>query len=175
MPGSFVIHLREWRGLAGQIFPMARVADWPDSYFQWRTIFTGNFGPPDQNFHGKNGPPGPILPGPKLQWQVYCTALYSPLGIWCTSKEICDLNYVVQHCLTVLPSFLSSNIGHWTCCTTKVIAHYFSFENLFTDCFNTLMASLAIQKNLWWQTIWSSKNVLLFLLTVSQRPFMAIK
>ena len=67
MPGSFVIHLREWRGLAGQIFPMARVADWPDSYFQWRTIFTGNFGPPDQNFHGKNGPPGPILPGPKLQ------------------------------------------------------------------------------------------------------------
>ena len=61
MPGSFVIHLREWRGLAGQIFPMARVADWPDSYFQWRTIFTGNFGPPDQNFHGKNGPPGPII------------------------------------------------------------------------------------------------------------------
>ena len=71
-----MIHLREWRGLAGQIFPMARVADWPDSYFQWRTIFTGNFGPPDQNFHGKNGPPGPILPGPKLQCLCYfCSAV----------------------------------------------------------------------------------------------------
>ena len=46
---------------------LAAVTDWSDHYFRWRTIFTGNFCPPDQNFHGKIGSPGPFLAGPKFQ------------------------------------------------------------------------------------------------------------
>ena len=48
---------------------------WSDHFYRRRTVFTGNFGPPDQNFRGKNGPPGPISPGPNFQWQytVLCS------------------------------------------------------------------------------------------------------